>query len=100
MGVLLGAGRPVAMHQIIMCYDSDMRTTLDLDEELLRTAKTIAAGRKQTVSAVISQLAWKGLQPEPKRYGRRNGFPVLKPVPGGRVITPEHVAELLDEMGE
>ena len=77
-----------------------MRTTLDLDEELLRTAKTIAAARRQTVSRVISELAWKGLKPEAKIYGRRNGFPVLKPLPGGQPVTPEHVAQLLKEMDE
>jgi hypothetical protein len=77
-----------------------MRTTLDLDEELLRTAKTIAARRKETVSQVISQLAWKGLRPEVVRYSRRNGFPVLKPLPGGRTVTSEHVAQLLDEMDD
>ena len=78
----------------------NMRTTLDLDEELLRTAKTIAARRKETVSQVISQLAWKGLRPESADYGRRNGFPVLKALPGGRTVTSEHVAQLLEETDE
>jgi len=77
-----------------------MRTTIDLDEELLRTAKALAASRQQTLSVVISELAWKGLRPdapENPRPGRmRNGFPLLSVMPGSQPVTPEHVNELLE----
>ena len=74
-----------------------MRTTIDLDEELLRTAKSIAEARHQTLSKVISELAWKGLAPEATQRRTRNGFPLMRVNPGARPVTPEHVAELMDE---
>jgi hypothetical protein len=74
-----------------------MRTTIDLDEELLRTAKSIAEARRETLSRVISDLAWKGLEPEGGRRKTRNGFPLLAARPGARPVTAEHVAELLEE---
>ncbi len=73
-----------------------MRTTIDLDEELLRTAKTIAEVRGQTLSKVITDLAWKALSRDQNDFTTRNGFPVLSVPPGARPVTPEHVAELLD----
>jgi hypothetical protein len=72
-----------------------MRTTIDLDDELLRTAKNIAEVRGQSLSKVISDLAWKGLRPDPARGETRNGFPVLPVRPGAHAVTPEHVTELL-----
>ena len=74
-----------------------MRTTIDLDDELLRTAKNMATVRGQTLSRVITELAWNGLRPGRDAGGTRNGFPVLPVRPGAGVVTPEHVAALLDE---
>ena len=73
-----------------------MRTTIDLDSELLRTAKGIAAATGDTLSAVITRLAWKGLRPDSGMRRRRNGFPLLQKKPGGGVVTPQHVRELLE----
>jgi hypothetical protein len=73
-----------------------MRTTIDLDEELLRTAKAIAESRGQTLSRVITDLAWKALSPDRNDFTTRNGFPVLSVSSGARPVTPEHIAELLD----
>ena len=75
-----------------------MRTTINLDGELLRTAKAIAETRHETLSKVISDLAWKGLAPEPARFTTRNGFPLLQTRQGASPVTPEHVAELLDAL--
>lgn len=74
-----------------------MRTTIDLDDDLLRTAKTLAAARKVTLSRVVSDLARKGLQPEPVKYKYRNGFPVYPALPGDSPITPEMIDEMLDQ---
>ena len=73
-----------------------MRTTIDLDEDLIRTAKTIAEVRGQTLSRVVNDLAWKALSPGPDDFTFKNGFPVLSVPPGARPVTSEHVAELLD----
>jgi hypothetical protein len=46
-----------------------MRTTLDIDENMLRAAKELAAERKSTTGKVLSELARKAL--EPTRRWRR-----------------------------
>lgn len=77
-----------------------MRTTIDLEEPLLNTVKSIAAARNQTLSRALSDLAWKALQPEPSRHRKRNGFPVMQPQPGARTVTAGHVAQLMEEMDQ
>lgn len=53
-----------------------MRTTLDLDEDVLQAAKEIAAARGSTAGKVISELARKAMTPV--RAARLvNGVPVL-----------------------
>jgi hypothetical protein len=75
-----------------------VRTTIDLEEELLRTAKAIAEVRRQTLSAVISELAWRGLRADTgEDVHTRNGFPVLAARSGSQPVTPEHVAQLLEQ---
>ena len=74
-----------------------MRTTIDLDEELLRTAKAISDARGKTLSRVICELAWRGLRPDEDKGRTRNGFPVLPARADARPVTPEHIAELLDQ---
>ena len=71
-----------------------MRTTIDLDEELLRTAKAISDAKRQTLSRVISDLAWKGLRPELPSCDTRNGFPVLQASSSAQPVTLEHVKEM------
>jgi hypothetical protein len=75
-----------------------VRTTIDLDAELLRTAKAISEARGQTLSRVVSDLAWRGLRPDRDDVTTRNGFPVLAVRPGAQPVTPEHVTELLDRI--
>ena len=75
-----------------------MRTTIDLEDELLRTAKAIAEARSKTLSAVITDLAWRGLRADlAEDVSMRNGFPVLATRSGAQPVTPEHVAQLLDQ---
>ncbi len=77
-----------------------MRTTLDIDPDILQAAKEIAAKERTTAGAVISSLARKGLVPAPASSGRtrmRNGIPVIPST--GHVITLDHVQRLMDEEG-
>jgi len=61
---------------------SAMRTTLDLDEDILQAAKELAASRRTTAGRVLSELARKALAPtRPARV--RNGVPVLPRRPAG-----------------
>jgi len=75
-----------------------MRTTLEIDDDVLMAAKELAAREGKTAGQVLSELARRGFQ-VPITPGRsakpRNGFQVLPA--GGRVVTPELVARILDE---
>ena len=78
-----------------------MRTTLDIDEDVLQAAKEMAAKQRSTAGAVISALARRGFHaPEirfPSKPRLRNGVDML-PRRGER-ITLAHVRELLDQEG-
>ena len=72
-----------------------MRTTLDLDDDVLQAARELAVVRNSTAGKVLSELARKGLQPA--RTPRiRNGVPLLPHAPG-RIVTIEMVEAALDE---
>ena len=59
-----------------------MRTTLDIDDDVLEAAKELAASRSTTAGRVLSELARKGLAPA--RAPRvRNGVPLLPRRPKG-----------------
>ena len=73
-----------------------MRTTLDIDEDVLSAAKELAAARRTTAGRVLSELAREALtRPAATTSDERNGFPLLPAT--GTVITPELVHRLLDE---
>ena len=72
-----------------------VRTTLDLDEDVLQAAKELARARRQTAGRVLSELARKGLE-RAHRPRIRNGFPLLPHEPG-RIVTVEMVEAALDE---
>jgi len=75
-----------------------MRTTLDLDEDVLQAAKELAALRGQTTGAVVSALARKGLETPGTAVRSRNGVPLLGRRPAGAVRpTMSRVNELRDE---
>jgi hypothetical protein len=79
--------------------DSRMRTTLDIDDDVLQAAKEIASSRRLTAGQVLSELARKGLSPPARSAVRsRNGVPVLPPRPPGSARpTMKRVNELRDE---
>jgi hypothetical protein len=74
-----------------------MRTTLDIDDDVLSAAKELAKARETTAGQVISDLARQALtgpaDAEPLEY--RNGVPLLPRT--GTVITPEMVEQWLEE---
>ena len=73
-----------------------MRTTLDIDEDLLQAAKELGQMRGKTAGRILSDLARKALEPT-QNYTLRNGVPVLPRVPGARIITNQDVRRWLDE---
>lgn len=74
-----------------------MRTTLDIDEDVLEAAKDLAAARRTTAGKVLSELARKGLTPAEPQPLVRNGVPLLPPREGARPVTMEEVNRLRDE---
>ena len=72
-----------------------MRTTLDIDDDVVAAARELAAGDRRSLGSVISELARRGLTPA--RVETNGDLPVIR-VPAGTVpITPEMVRRALDE---
>ena len=75
-----------------------MRTTLDLDADILLAAKELAEARGTTAGKVVSELVRKALAPT-DRARVRNGVPLLPRRPaGGRRPTMNLVNRLRDEV--
>ena len=76
-----------------------MRTTLDIEDDVLQAAKELAQRNGGTAGQVISDLERRGLNaPPPKRRpGLRGGVPVLPS--RGEIVTLEHVQKIQDEEG-
>ena len=74
-----------------------MRTTLDLDDDLLEAAKELAAVRGTSAGRVISDLVRQALESRP-RAATRNGVPLLPARPAGSArLTMALVNRLRDE---
>ena len=76
--------------------DRLVRTTLDIDDDVLQSAKELAAGRGKTMGQVLSDLARKALEPKTS-YTTRNGVPVIPHRAGAPLITNADVRRWLDE---
>ncbi len=76
-----------------------MRTTLDLDEDILLTAKEMASARGLTAGQMVSELARKGLAASASPAAKvRNGVPLLPRRAQDEVrLTMRRVNELRDD---
>jgi hypothetical protein len=84
-----------------------MRTTLDIDDDILQAAKELARAEKKTAGQVLSELARKGLtQPrEPSAGFAEEAAPAFVMRDGwitltnreGLVVTKEQVDRLIEE---
>ncbi len=72
------------------------RTTLQIDDDLLAAARTLARERGESLGRVISDLARRGLRPDVS-YSEEEGFPVFEVREGAPVMTPEDVRRALDD---
>lgn len=73
-----------------------MRTTVDLDEDILQTVKHMARERSQSLGRVLSDLVRRGLQPAKTTMNMRNGVPILPRKAGARPVTSQIVKDLLE----
>jgi len=80
-----------------------MRTTLDIDDEVLQAAKEIARRQRSTAGAVLSELARSALTGHSvasEAVAEAPAFYGFRPLPAaGRVVTDEVVKKLMDEEG-
>jgi hypothetical protein len=74
-----------------------MRTTLDIDADILLTVKQIAQQRNTTAGSVVSSLLRESLQPKSFELEYRNGIPLLPRRPHALTVTAELVNRLRDE---
>ena len=74
-----------------------VRTTLNLDDDVLEAAKMLAARDQKPLGKVISGLLRRAVEPTAQAPAERNGMPLFPVAPGARAVTPEVIKELLDE---
>ena len=87
----------VQLHQ-----DAQMRTTIDLPEDLHRIAVALAQQNRRSLSRTVADLMRRGLQPHvggaeapAYRVDDRTGLPVVS---SERPITPEDLKSLDNEL--
>ena len=74
--------------------DPVMRTTLDIDDDVLQAAKELAVLRGMTAGQVVSELARRALAPSGTRRVR-NGVPLLSRRPAG---SPRPTMRLVNDL--
>lgn len=75
-----------------------MRTTLEIDPDVLQAAREISRREKRTAGAVLSDLARAGLKRNATHVGDGEYFYGFEPIAwGGTLVTNEMVEQLLDE---
>ncbi|MGH8158427.1 MAG: hypothetical protein ACREPQ_09920 [Rhodanobacter sp.] len=75
-----------------------MRTTLQLDEDVLSAARALAERQGRTLGEVVSELARKGLAPVANSPQYRNGIRLMPVRPDARPMTLDEINELRDEV--
>ncbi len=74
-----------------------MRTTLNLDDELLRAVRSLAKERDESLGAVVSSLLRQALRPE-RELGYEQDVPVFMVRENAPPITPEMVEQALEDL--
>jgi predicted transcriptional regulator len=74
-----------------------MRTTIDLPDDLLRQAKSIARDTSRTLSEIVADLMRRGLQQRVSSKISRSEITGLPVLDLGKVITTEDVRALEDD---
>lgn len=67
-----------------------MRTTLEIEDDVLEAARSLARAEGKSLGEVLSRLARRGLAPRPQ-IEERGGFPVFSVPADAGPITPEMV---------
>lgn len=76
-----------------------MRTTVNIDDEIYRIARSVARSRDISIGAALSDLARKGLMAErAPAYTLEEGVPVFAVPPGAPAISLETLRAADDEL--
>jgi hypothetical protein len=75
-----------------------MRTTLDVDDDVLLAARQIAAREGASIGRILSRLARQALAYQ-EVSENRNGVPLFPRQPDARVVTSDLVIQLREEEG-
>ena len=73
-----------------------MRTTLNLDDDVLATVRALAVRQGKSLGEVVSELVRKAVEKSVKGTRERNGIPLFPIAKGARPVTPEIVNRLLE----
>jgi predicted transcriptional regulator len=73
-----------------------MRTTLDLDDDLVNALKPVAAAQNRSLGRLVSDIVRASMAARPTD-GVRNGLPVFQVPNSASVFGPDDVARALDE---
>jgi phospholipid N-methyltransferase len=72
-----------------------VRTTLNIDDDVVAAARELASEEHRSLGAVVSELARRGLTPAQVEVA--GGLPVIRVPAGTPPITPEMVRRGLEE---
>ena len=73
-----------------------MRTTLDIDDDILQVVKDLARERRQSLGKTLSALARQSLQPPTSGTPHVGRIPVLACKPNAKPVTSQAVKDLLE----
>lgn len=73
-----------------------MRTTLNLDDDAMRAIRALAHERGLSLGDVVSELVRDALRAPPE-LARSSGVPVFRVREGAPPITPEMVADAVED---
>ena len=74
-----------------------MRTTIDIEDDVLLAAKELARQRGKTLGQVLSALVREALTRKPP-VSTKHGLPLFPVQPDAGVVTLEFVNQLRDEL--
>ena len=74
-----------------------MRTTLNIDDDVLSAVRELSSLSGRTLGEVLSDLARAALTRNVEEVALRNGVPLLDPTSEAGMVTSEDVARLMDE---
>jgi hypothetical protein len=74
-----------------------MRTTVNLDDDVLRAVKELAALSGRTLGQMLSDLTRAALETTRGEGEQRNGVPLLPSTGDSRLVTSEDVDRILEE---